>query len=67
MTLDEIRAAHPALGFAVYAMTPGEDVTLEVYGPDGSVFSFTGPTEQVVLDLAFPPIAEPEPIIDVFS
>ena len=55
MTFDEARAAHPSLGFAVYAMSPGEPVTLEVYAPDGAVFSFTGPTEQNVVDQAFPP------------
>lgn len=55
MTFDEARATHPSFGFAVYAMTPGEGVTLEVYAPDGGVFAFTGPTEQSVIDQAFPP------------
>lgn len=63
MTLDEARAAFPALGFSVYALEPGAPVTMEVLTPDGEVFTFTGPTEQAVLDAAFPPepIAEPPP------
>lgn len=58
MTLDDIRARYPALGFAVYAMEPGGAVTLETYPPDGSVFSFTGRTVQEAIDKAFPPEAE---------
>ena len=69
MTFDEARAAHPALGMALYAMEPGAGVTLEVYTPDGQVFSFAGADAQTALDLAFPPepapIAEPE--TDVFA
>lgn len=67
MTLDEIRVAHPQLGFAVYAMTPGEPVTLEVYSGD-DVFSFTGATEQAAIERAFPPEpAAPEPAPNVFD
>ena len=51
---DEIRAANPELGFGLYAMEPGGAVTLEVYTPDGQVFSFAGPTQDSVLDQAFP-------------
>jgi len=54
MTLDDLRAAHPQLGFAVYAMTPGEPVTLEVYSGE-DVFSFTAATADEALALAFPP------------
>lgn len=63
MTLDDLRTAHPSLAFAIYAMTPGEDVVLEVHAPDGNVFTFTAATEQAAIDLAFPP----EPPANVFD
>lgn len=52
---DAIRAAHPDLALALYAMTPGGVVTLEIITPDGAVFPFTGLTADAALDLAFPP------------
>lgn len=64
MTFDEARAAYPALGMAVYAMEPGAGVVLEIYTPDGEIYSFPGPTQQAALDLAFPPTV-PEP--DIFA
>lgn len=75
MTLDDIRAAQPALGFALYALEPGGTVTLEVMTPDGQIFRFDGPTEAAVLHLAFPPADKtpshehPEPSVetDIFS
>jgi hypothetical protein len=65
VTLDELRAAHPDLGFGLFAMTPGEAVTLEVYNGD-DVFSFTGPTAQAAIDAAFPP-EPPAPAFNVFD
>ncbi len=59
MTLDDARAAHPGFGFALYAFEPGGPVTMEVIALDGSIFPFTGPSEQAVLDLAFPPAPPP--------
>jgi hypothetical protein len=56
MTFDELRAAHPDKGFALYAMEPGAGVTLEVYA-DGGVFPFTGDTAQAAIDAGFPPLA----------
>ena len=45
MTLDELRASNPDLSVAVYALTPGGDVTMEIIMPDGeTIFSFTGAT-----------------------
>jgi len=62
MTFDEIRAKHPTLGLAIYAIEPWRGVTLETYTPDGGVFTFRGKTEQDALDLAFPPESPaPEP------
>lgn len=58
MTLDELRKAHPKLGVAVYAMTPGGAVTLELYEND-QVYSFAGATEQEAIDKAFPPAPPP--------
>ena len=74
--LDELRLKFPLLGFAVYAMEPGKGVTLEVYAPDGQVFSFRGPTVAAAIERAFPPAelaAEepfeepPAPQVDLFS
>lgn len=71
---DEIRAAFPALGFAIYAMEPGGHVTLEVYAPDGQTFSFEGQSEDAVLARAFPitepaqePVSPPEPPQSAFD
>jgi hypothetical protein len=53
MTLDDLRAARPELGLALYAYTPGGDVTLEVHS-DGEVYSFTAATEAEAIEKAFP-------------
>lgn len=59
MNLDDARAAHPGFGFCLYAVEPGEPVTLEIIALDGQIFTFTGPTEQAVLAQAFPPVPPP--------
>ena len=51
---DEIRAAHPGIGFGVYALEPLGGVTLEAHMPDGRVFTFRAATLADVLELAFP-------------
>ncbi|WP_048647522.1 hypothetical protein [Nitratireductor soli] len=61
MTFDEAREKFPSLGLGLYGMEPGQAVTLEVYSPDGQVFSFRGATAQAALDLAFPPEPETPP------
>lgn len=65
MTLDDIRARFPHLGFAVYAYTPGGPVTLECIAADGSIFKFTGATEHDAVMTGFgddlQPPAEPAP------
>ena len=68
MTLDDIRARNPALGFGVYAMEPGGDITLEIYD-QGDVFAFTGPTVARVLAAAFPdePAAPAPPDLSAFG
>ena len=53
MTLDDLRTAHPKLGFALYAYTPGGAVTLEVHDA-GEVYSFVAPSEADVIAKAFP-------------
>lgn len=61
---DEIREAHPDIGFGLYAYAPSGGVTLEVMTSDGKIYTFVGDTEQSVLDQAFEPDqiqAEPEP------
>lgn len=60
MTFDDIRAAHPELAIALYALEPGGAVTLEVLTPDGQSFTFTRPTATEALATAFPPTPEPQ-------
>ena len=65
-SLDDARAANPELGFAIYCMTPGGPVTLEIFDPDGQVYRFDGPSEAAVLADAFPP-EPPAPPTDIFD
>lgn len=59
--IDSLRARYPHLGLAVYAITPGGDVTVEAFTPDGSVISKQAPTERDALVMLFGPDAfEPE-------
>lgn len=62
MTLDDLRAARPSLGFALYAYTPGGDVTLEIHD-GGEVFTFAAPTEGEAIASAFPPCSCVPPVI----
>ncbi|MGZ5988758.1 MAG: hypothetical protein ACXWLZ_06890 [Rhizomicrobium sp.] len=59
-SLDELRTLRPDLSFALFAMTPGEDVTLEIYH-DGHVYTFKGPTVADAILSAFPPQRSEEP------
>jgi hypothetical protein len=68
MTLDELRAANPELGFAIYALEPGAGVTFEIYTSDGQVFTWKDATAAGAIAQAFPPAPsepsseiEPEP------
>lgn len=54
MILDDIRARYPAIGIAVFAMEPGQPVTVETYATGGRVFSFSGATADAALAKAFP-------------
>lgn len=54
MTLDDLRAKHPDLGFALYAYDPRGPLTLEVHAAEG-VFTFYGPTASAAIEAAFPP------------
>ena len=53
-SIDDVRAAHPDVGVAIYAMTPGGPVTLELHTPDGQFFTFKGETSADAFALAFP-------------
>lgn len=53
MTLDEAIKARPDFGFAFYAYSPGQDVTLEIHTPEGDIFTFTGESLEAVLVMAF--------------
>jgi hypothetical protein len=53
-SLDDLRALRPDLSLALYAMTPGGPVTLEIYH-EGQVYSFSAPTEADAILAAFPP------------
>ncbi|MDI1263893.1 MAG: hypothetical protein PS018_11610 [bacterium] len=59
-SLDDLRAQRPDLSLALYAMTPGGGVTLEIYD-DGQVYTFTGATEAEAILAAFPPPPETPP------
>ena len=66
--IDYLRARFPHLGFSVYALTPGGDVTVEVLTPDGTMFTKQAPTEREAMILLFGADAEPEEApVDVFS
>lgn len=56
---DELRAAHPELGFGLYAIEPRGVVTFEVMTPDGQAYSWRALTAEAAMDLAFPPTAAP--------
>jgi hypothetical protein len=58
-SLDDLRALRPDLSVALYAMTPGQGVTLEIYH-EGGVYSFKGLTVADAILAAFPP-QEPAP------
>lgn len=51
---DALRAEHPDLGFALYALDPAGVVTLEIMTETGDVFTFTGATSDECLAAAFP-------------
>lgn len=57
--LDELRAKQPDLGFALYAIEPHGLVTLEVFTPDGEMFSFKDVSAEGAMNQAFPPVPEP--------
>lgn len=59
MTLDDLRARYPSLGFALYALDPRGVVTLEIYDGD-DIFPFRGATAAEAIGLAFPPEPEAE-------
>ena len=61
--LDALRAHYPELGFSLFAMEPGQPVTLEIYTPDEQVYSFTGNTVRAAIEKAFPlsSFTTPEP------
>lgn len=59
---DLVRSSFPQLGLAIYALTPGAEVTLEIHDADGQVYTFKAPTAQECLQVAFPQApAEPQP------
>lgn len=51
---DLIRQQHPDLAINLYAMTPGGIVTLEIFTPDGSRFSWDAETAEAAFAMAFP-------------
>lgn len=59
-SLDDLRKARPDLSFALFAMEPGEDLTLEIYH-DGHVYPFHGATVADAILAAFPPAPQAAP------
>lgn len=64
MTLDEYRETHPDHGVAVSAYAPGEQVSLEVLLPDGTIIHVRGDTEQEAWEALLGPS---EPSTSVFD
>jgi hypothetical protein len=58
--LDDLRALRPDLSFALFAMDPGQGVTLEIYHA-GDVYPFRGATVADAILAAFPPTPEAAP------
>ncbi len=58
---DELRAAHPDMALALYALEPRGVVTFEVITPDGQSYSWDALTADDAMDAAFPPERVPEP------
>lgn len=52
-SLDDLRRLRPDLALALYALEPGQGVTLEVHH-DNEVYTFRGPTESDAILAAFP-------------
>lgn len=59
-SLDELRTLRPDLAFALFAMEPGQGVTLEIYHGD-EVYPFRGETVADAILSAFPPKPEETP------
>jgi hypothetical protein len=55
---DLVRSTFPNLGLALYALTPGAEVTLEIHDADGQLYTFKAPTAEECLQVAFP--AQPQ-------
>lgn len=56
-SLDDLRALRPDLALALFAMEPGQGVTLEIYH-GGHVYPFKGATVADAILAAFPPQAD---------
>lgn len=69
--LDRFRQLAPHMAVAVYAMTPGGPVTVELIGPDGTISRFDGSTEAEVWEQIVPGLLaepdEPEEEDDIFA
>jgi hypothetical protein len=57
---DILRARHPDLGFALYALEPGGDVILEIHTPGDGLFTFQAKTMALLMREAFPQEQEQE-------
>ena len=62
MTFDELRRIRPELGFALYAFTPGDGVTLEVHTSDGNPYQFFAATAEAAIAQAFPSALSQTPL-----
>ena len=59
--IDRIRALYPHLAICTYALEPGQDVTVEVFMPDGTRFTHKAPTEAQCFAAIFGPLPEEAP------
>lgn len=71
-TIDALRTKYGRLGFALYALEPGGEVTLECVNEEGKIFTFRGATEEAAILAGFAddfaaPAAAPTPTPSVFD
>lgn len=59
--IDRIRALYPHLSLGVYALTPGGDVTVEVFAPDGTRFTHKAQTAAACFTAIFGPLPDDAP------
>lgn len=63
--IDRIRELFPHLSIGVYALEPGQPLTVEVFAPDDTRFSHTAPTEAEAFTAIFGPLPDEAPAEEI--